>query len=164
MKRLALILAVLAVSLAPPVAAQAYPAGENVVDAATLMAEGAARDYWGTQIRCPTGMRVQYSNAEGVPFADASSGAGVLAWSTLDDPLCVIHLNEEVWSRDNPERAEMRIYQWFCDVIVHEAGHFAGIPDGGPSTSIMNAILEEGSPNYGSVPECVNHRKHRHHR
>ena len=46
-------------------------------------------------------------------------------------------------------------------MIVHEAGHFAGIPDGGPSTSIMNAILEEGSPNYGSVPGCVNHEPNR---
>jgi hypothetical protein len=126
----------------------------NVVNGPTLRAEATATSYWGQQLHCPTGVRVQYSSTAGVSFADASSDAGVLAWSIVDDPLCVIHLNEEVWARRNPATTEAINYRWFCDVVVHEEGHFAGIPDGGSPSSIMNAIVEEGSPNFDAVPQC----------
>lgn len=133
-------------------------------------AEVAARAYWHTTLPCPTGVHVTYPATLPTPNEvnagpdQAALRAGTMevqAWAAYRDPTCTVHMPEVDWDQQVLEEHESGIdanyYHLFCDVWVHELGHFLGHLDEGQTNpaSIQYPTIEEGSPNYDSVPECL---------
>lgn len=78
-------------------------------------------------------------------------------WNEIENHLfnCVTTIN----SKDFPNWYVIDYnFHEFCDDITHELGHYLGhhdIEQTNPS-SINYPIVEFGSPNYNSVPQCIN--------
>ena len=66
---------------------------------------------------------------------------------------CVVHLNPAVWTN---WRVDDHAFQWFCDTMTHELGHFLGHADAGQRNPglITYPTIDPESPNYNSVPQC----------
>jgi hypothetical protein len=133
-------------------------------------AEAAARAYWRAPLPCPTGVHVTYPATLPTPNEvnagpdQAALRAGTMevqAWAAYGDPLCTVHLPAVDWDQQVLEERgsgiDANYYHLFCDVWVHEIGHFLGHLDEGQTNpaSIQYPTIEEGAPNYNSVPECL---------
>ena len=149
---LAVVLAVVLYTLTGTMAARAAATADPVRTAYEL-----AVSYWHGAPPCGTPSiteKVPPSDLEGgVADADIADGDDVVpAWA--DPAACAIYLNpESVWGN-----AELRVtmFHWLCDDMVHEVGHLFGHEDDEQvdPTSIEYPVIQEGSPNFNSVPEC----------
>jgi hypothetical protein len=126
------------------------------------LAESVAFSYWG-QEACGGHDPIVYTAA--VPSVPLEANAGpanaavedgeqvIQAWAAYGDPTCTIHLNPAIWD----EGMEYASFQYFCDVITHEIGHFFGHLDEGQTNeaSIQYPTIDPASPNFDSVPGCA---------
>jgi hypothetical protein len=79
-------------------------------------------------------------------------GAEAQAWT--DVASCSITLNVNQWRH----ATEALNFHWFCDLVTHELGHLPPLDhlDDGQAdpASIEYPLLEPGTPNFNSVPQC----------
>lgn len=78
----------------------------------------------------------------------------VLMWATWTNTpsgagACVVHLNPSVWTN---WRVDDHAFQWFCDTMTHEVGHFLGNPDSGQSSP--RSITRRSTPNRRTTTRC----------
>jgi hypothetical protein len=137
-----------------------HPTTTDPVTLAVKLAEA----YWHAK---PCEGKITLSVVPPLPVSEVSVGQSaseategeetmVQAWVNLPSATCVIYVPEGgLWS--NWEGGD-ESFQWFCDTIVHEIGHFPPLnhEDEGQTNprSIEYPIIEPGSPNYNAVPEC----------
>jgi hypothetical protein len=129
--------------------------------------------YWGS-VPCHGNLHVTSSEqlppevSDPVINAELREGTTLLfAWTSFDTPAgpnrielspsvyidCVVTLNAALWRGWRIDDGE---WHWLCDVMTHELGHLFGHDDEGQTNpkSIEYPLVEPGSPNYNSVPEC----------
>ena len=169
-RRLVLILAAL---LAFAVPASARPRvvlnkghGHRATTDPVTLALKLAEHYWHTT-PCSRQITMMVSAEEpeyatlntGAAGAGLANGTAVIdAWATWTvGPMpytdCIITFNEGLfgnWKTDD------EYFQWFCDVMTHEVGHFLGHQDDGQTDpkSIAYPTLGPGAANFNSVSGC----------
>jgi hypothetical protein len=157
MKRLTL-LSVL-IGLVVPATSSAHVRRHHVTTDPVALALRAAEIYWKAN-PCVGTILVRIQSPPSIAIAE-SNGSPILPnehinfWITTPvttDP-CVIYINKSEWPN---WRADNEDFQWFCDGITHEIGHFLGHRDSGQTnpTSIEYPLLEPDTPNFNSVPQC----------
>lgn len=133
-----------------------------------ILAVGLAERYWHAtpcagKIAVMSGVEPPANSfAAGPSTGGLRSGALIAGmWATWvttatgEYTACTVTVNRAEWATWSLDDSAFR---WFCDEMTHEIGHFLGHEDEGQTNraSIEYPLVEPGSPNYNSVPECRN--------
>jgi len=144
------LLALLATPTAGARTPQKHPTQHPTTDPVTLAISLAER-YWRVK---PCGGNITVEASTTQPALVEGQHFGVaLMWAHAGS--CAFTIDTYYW----PSWEYDDIYfQWFCDGITHELGHLAPLDhsDVGQTdpASIEYPLLDPGSPNFDSVPEC----------
>ncbi len=130
-----------------------YARAEHTTSDPVALAIQAAERYWGVE-PCNGRVAIETSETQPTDVEGAHFGPAQM-WAHLGS--CAFTIDTYYWPSWEYDDYN---YQWFCDGITHELGHLAPLDhsDVGQHdpASIEYPLLEPGSANYASVPECRN--------